>query len=221
MTRKVPPARRKDVAADASVDDVAQQVMTWVGLSMRLAHARPMTDNLGMLNELGLTLPQLVALHVIAFEGPTTMTRLVERVGLSTSAVSALLHRLVELGLCERRDDPLDRRQRRMRLSVAGQHVIKKLVQSRMNDTRGSIEPLSPRARALLSEALRVVIEELAQLGVADHQSSHRSPGDLDRIFERIDVGDDVEEHLLGSPQLPPRPAHKAPKTSAIKKEKS
>ena len=119
MARNVPSAAVKGRVP--SVDDVTQQVMTWIGLSMRLSEARPMTESLGLLNELGLTMPQLVALHVIAFGGPTTMTRLIERVCLSTSAVSALLHRLVEMGLCERQDDPVDRRQHRVQVTAAGQ----------------------------------------------------------------------------------------------------
>ena len=195
MARKVASAAAGGGDAP-SVDAVTQQVMTWIGLSMRLSRSQPMADSLGMLNELGLTLPQLVALHVIAFEGPTTMTRLVERVGLSTSAVSALLHRLVEMGLCERRDDPLDRRQRRVRLTTQGQQVIKNLLLSRMNDTRGSIQPLSAAARAQLSAALAVVIEELTVLGQAqtgDGPAGFCGAHDIDGLFERLEsMGDEV-----------------------------
>ena len=186
MVRKVLSAAVK--GGEPSVDEVTQQLMTWIGLSMRLADERPMTDSLGLLNELGLTLPQLVALHVIAFGGPTTMTRLIERVGLSTSAVSALLNRLVEMGLCDRQDDPVDRRQRRVHVTTAGQDVIKRLLQSRMKDTRGSIEPLSTATRCRLSGVLTVVNQELGVLvetrGHAGRSSGLCGPVDVDQLFD-------------------------------------
>ncbi|MDP2342873.1 MAG: MarR family transcriptional regulator [Deltaproteobacteria bacterium] len=194
MSRKVPPIGAIAEGASPSVDDVTGQLMAWAGLAMRLNRARPLTDSLGVLNDLGLTLPQLIALHVIAFEGPTTMTRLVERVGLSTSAVSALVHRLVEMGLCERRDDPVDRRQRRLRLTVDGQQVIKKLMQSRLKDTRMSLEPLSPATLQRLSEALALVIADFsAAAGDDDDGLPDCRPGDLDGFLERIErLSDDV-----------------------------
>lgn len=189
-----------------SVDDLSGQIMTWVGLSMRLSRARPMTESLGMLNELGLTMPQIVALHVMAFEGSMTMTRLVERLGLSTSAVSHLLHRLVQMGLCERRDDPADRRQKRVRLTPAGVDVVRRLLKSRLSDTRGSIEPLSAGARSRLSEVLTEIIVELTEQIQAQPQEPSSSasaggscggdvPHSLDDVLHRLEsLGDDVAE---------------------------
>lgn len=204
MARNVPSAAVKGRVP--SVDDVTQQVMTWIGLSMRLSEARPMTESLGLLNELGLTMPQLVALHVIAFGGPTTMTRLIERVCLSTSAVSALLHRLVEMGLCERQDDPVDRRQHRVQVTAAGQDVVRRLLQSRMKDTRASIVPLSAATRGLLSRVLGVVNQELGVLARVSHTSRCAgASADVDPIFDQLLT------------QKKPPSAHRMPVTAAAR----
>ncbi len=187
-----------------SVEALSGQVMTWIGLSMRLSKAQPMAESLVMLNELGLTMPQIVALHVMAFEGAMTMTRLVERLGLSTSAVSHLLHRLVQMGLCDRRDDPADRRQKRVRLTPAGVDVVRRLLKSRVSDTRGSIEPLSSEARRRLSEVLTMIVGELTeqvQTRAKEQPSTSAGclageiPHSLDDVLQRLErFGDDIDE---------------------------
>lgn len=200
MARKVPSAA--DKGGDPSVDDITHQIMTWIGLSIRLSRTPPMTESLGMLNELGLTMPQIVALHVMAFDGAMTMTTLVDRLGLSTSAVSHLLHRLVQMGLCERRDDPLDRRQKRVRLTPAGVDVVARLLKSRVSDTRSSIEPLSDDARRRLGAVLTLIVEELTEKSQAQQQTPSTSAGcpghaseprDFEDVLRHLeDYGDDV-----------------------------
>jgi DNA-binding MarR family transcriptional regulator len=201
MPRKVPDVESSTAHPDApaepsapsdapSVDSVTEQVMCWIGMSMRLASRRPMSDALGVLNDLGLTMPQVVALHVIAFEGTATMTQLVERVGLSPSAVSHLVHRLVGAGLCERKDDPVDRRQKRIRLTKDGQALMKRLMQSRVADTRTSIEPLHPATRQKLSEVLELVTAELADRLTAEHgplPHGQKGPRSLEDVLAYID----------------------------------
>lgn len=204
MSEKVPPTEEPQPhAAAPSVDDLSAQIMTWIGLSMRLSKSRPMTESLGMLNDLGLTMPQLVALHIMAFEGSLTMTRLVERVGLSTSAVSHLLHRLVQQGLCERQDDPGDRRQKLIRLTPAGREVVGKLMRSRMADTNSSIEPLSVETRRRLSEVLAMIVDELSEKAAAQEPATSagvpRADAPRPRSFEDVmhdveDIGDDIAE---------------------------
>lgn len=206
MSGKVPSDEGTPKTADPAhsdavptVDELSGQIMMWIGLSMRLSKSRPMTESLGMLNELGLTMPQLVALHVMAFEGSMTMTRLVERIGLSTSAVSHLLHRLVQMGLCERQDDPGDRRQKRVRLTAEGRDVVGKLMRSRMADTRSSIEPLSDDTRRRLAEVLNIMVNELSEKA-AEQAASEPSTSagwprpDFQKPRSFEDVLHDVEE---------------------------
>jgi hypothetical protein len=107
------------------------------------------------------------------------------------------LHRLVQSGLCERSDDPGDRRQKRVRLTDEGRDVVKRLLKSRMADTHASIEPLSPEARRRLSEVLLMIVDELSTQ--AAQESPPSSPaavpgvetGAAPRSFE--DVLNDVE----------------------------
>lgn len=182
----------------ASVDEVSHQMMQWIGLSMRLSSGRPMSESLEMLNELGLTMPQVVALHVMAFEGELTMTGLVDRIGLSTSAVSHLLHRLVQAGLCERKDDPDDRRQKRVGLTPAGFDVVRRLLRSRVSDMRSAVEPLSDNTRARLNELLQAIVAELTQqvptTSAGAGANCHYAGNKHDDVWQRLAViGDDLE----------------------------
>lgn len=207
MTRKVrtpeeAAGESRDVVVP-SVDHVTGQVSTWIGMAMQMSNAQSMTDSFGKLHDLGLTMPQLVALHVMAFEGAVTMTQLAERIGLSTSAVSHLLHRLVQMGLCEREDDPDDRRQKRVRLTTSGLEVARAVLRQRMAGTRASIEPLSAETRRKLSEVLDLVVNELAaQLPQRPQHPAtsagcprHAMPDHGEDLLRRLEeFGDDVAE---------------------------
>jgi len=165
MPRKSSPDR---TASAPSVDDVAAVLMRWSALAMHAARAEGMPAMLRTLHEHNLSMPMVVVLHLLAFEGPQPMTRLAERTGLSTSATSHLLQRLVEAGLVGRAEVEVDRRVRQIALTPAGDAVIQEMVRQRFADLRASVQPLTPATRARLSEALTAVIDELgAAIGPA------------------------------------------------------
>ncbi len=158
MSRKVPP-----VEAEApSAADVAKLMMSWMTVSMRLSQGRNFSRHLRSISDLGLTMPMMAALHVIAFDGKQTMTTLVDHLGLSTSATSHLLQRLVDLGLCERTDSPADRRQKLIALTQAGTAFVGDITRSRFEELQASVDPLSPSTRKALFDVLGQVVSELS-----------------------------------------------------------
>jgi DNA-binding MarR family transcriptional regulator len=156
---KIPPNER-DVPLDpADPGAVANQLMAWIGLSMK--KSRNM-EGLKLLSDLGMTVPQTVALHMCAFEDDVTMTTLVERLGLSPSAVSSMVQRMVELDLVTRSEDERDRRQKLVRVTDTGRAFIQRLMVSRYEDLRASLEPLSETTRADLFHVLARMLDEIA-----------------------------------------------------------
>ena len=119
---------------------------------------------LALQHRLNLTTAMVVVLHIVAFEGGQTMTVLSARTGLSTSAVSHLLQRLVELGLIERHDDARDRRAKRVALSAAGSDLVKTITRQRLEELHSSVVLLTPATRARLQGALVDVIAELRSI---------------------------------------------------------
>ncbi|WP_456243236.1 MarR family winged helix-turn-helix transcriptional regulator [Zavarzinia marina] len=73
-----------------------------------------------MLGALGLTYPQYLAMLVLWEADDLTVGALGERLFLDSGTLTPLLKRLEALGLVERRRDPADERQVRVRLSDAG-----------------------------------------------------------------------------------------------------
>ena len=64
----------------------------------------------GIMNEAGLTMPQLVALHLLTKLGPVSVSSVATCLKLSAPATSHLVDRLVVAGLVGRSEDPDDRR---------------------------------------------------------------------------------------------------------------
>jgi DNA-binding MarR family transcriptional regulator len=172
VSRKIPP-----VEAEApSAADVAKLMMSWMTVAMRLSQGRSFSRNLRSISDLGLTMPMMAALHVIAFDGKQTMTTLVDHLGLSTSATSHLLQRLVELGLCERTDSPGDRRQKVIALSKAGTDFVAEITRTRFEELQASLDPLSPSTRTALFDVLGQVVSELS-LAIPDMMRARGCPG--------------------------------------------
>lgn len=73
-----------------------------------------------MLDQLGLTYPQYLALHVLWEEDGRTIGAIAQRLGLESSTVTPLIKRLEASGQVMRERDPQDERQVRVRLTPAG-----------------------------------------------------------------------------------------------------
>lgn len=73
-----------------------------------------------MLDRLGLTYPQYLALHVLWEEDGRTIGAIAQRLSLESSTVTPLVKRLEAAGLLMRERDPQDERQVRVRLTPVG-----------------------------------------------------------------------------------------------------
>lgn len=73
-----------------------------------------------MLDQLGLTYPQYLAMLVLWEEDGRTIGAIAQRLGLESSTVTPLVKRLEAGGLVLRERDPQDERQVRVRLTPAG-----------------------------------------------------------------------------------------------------
>jgi DNA-binding MarR family transcriptional regulator len=162
MQRNVPPAE-----AAGDLDEVASLLLRWTSASMRSAQTAGLSQSLRLLADLGTTMPMMVTLHVLALEGPQTMTTMTRRLGLSSSATSHLLQRLVELGLARREDAPADRRQRLLAIAPRGSKAVDDFMTARLAELRHSLAPLSLPTLTALAVALRQVLRELEASGAS------------------------------------------------------
>ncbi len=107
-----------------------------------------------------LTLSQVRTLFVLMHaDGAVPIHEVAERLGLSLAATGRAADRLVAANLIDRREDPRDRRVKRLSLTSAGTDLLAEHFALRDADVRDILAPmpddLRGRLTAVLSEAVR------------------------------------------------------------------
>jgi MarR family transcriptional regulator, organic hydroperoxide resistance regulator len=113
----------------------------------------------------GLSMPQIVALHLLRKCGTLSISAIAEKLELSLAATSHLVDRMVQQNLVLRIEDPADRRQKRVTIAADGLEVLDQLVQARMREAGQVIAALPPE---LSSQFEQVLEQVLVQLRAAD-----------------------------------------------------
>ena len=140
---------------------------------MGLVHAGFAGDAMTIMAEAGLTMPQIVALHVLV-HGPQPNHGLVDQLRLSASATSHLIDQLVKKGFVDRSEDPTDRRQKRIAITDAGSELLRRLAQARTDEFARALMTIEPATRLTLVTALERAVAELGrglQLRPCPHDS--------------------------------------------------
>jgi DNA-binding MarR family transcriptional regulator len=121
------------------------------------------TTALALMHEAGLTLPQMVALSMLRHAGPSPITAVADKLGLSMSATSTLVQRLVEEDLVTRTEDPDDRRQKLVDISKPGATLIDRLTAERSAELSRGLAALPPELRDDFLDVLGRVVENLRE----------------------------------------------------------
>jgi DNA-binding MarR family transcriptional regulator len=100
------------------------------------------------------------ALLAVATAGPLSVSELARRLGLGLSSTSAIVGQLSRADLLERAEDEADRRRTIVRLHDKDREVIGSWAEQALAPLRGTLERLSPQARAQFMEGWRILHEE-------------------------------------------------------------
>lgn len=150
------------------------------GQMMGLIHGRFANESLALIHETGMTLPQLVALHILHHRGPGSMGFLSTALSLSASTTSHLVDKLVEKGMVMRTEDPEDRRQKRIELSPYGFSLIDRLNAARTEEFNLAFASLDPQLQQTLVGVFEQVVGELRRTHPLNQEAvcppSSRSP---------------------------------------------
>lgn len=137
------------------------QIIHDLMVAMMDAEAGPDGTPLALMHEAGLGLPEVVALDRLRHAGPASIGELATLLGLSMSATSSLVQRLVAGGLADRREDPADRRAKQVSLTSRGQAAIGRLATARAEAMNRGLARLP---RALRAELIDVAARAIAAL---------------------------------------------------------
>jgi DNA-binding MarR family transcriptional regulator len=146
-------AKQDRSAADARLADHLY------GLLKFLLHGHG-GDYVRAVGELELSLTQLRALHVLAYDvEQASLKDLGDRLGLSLPAVSRSVDGLVQRGLVTRAEDADDRRMKQVRATPAAPELLERLTELRLAGIDAFVATLTARERARLGAALAPLAE--------------------------------------------------------------
>ena len=126
---------------------------------------RSMRDFMGFARERGLSMSQLGALFHIHHRGSSGVSDLGDDLGVTSSAASQMLERLVHQGLILRSEDPSDRRVKHIVLTDKGLQVLHESIRARQSWLADLAETLSGSEKEDIIAALNILIDK------ADHLS--------------------------------------------------
>jgi DNA-binding MarR family transcriptional regulator len=105
--------------------------------------------------ELDLTITQMKALHVLSdSDREVSVKELADRLALSLPGASRTVDALLRRGWVERREDPDDRRMKRVGITTAGRSIVDRIESARLAGLEQYATSLTPEQRTRLSEAL-------------------------------------------------------------------
>jgi DNA-binding MarR family transcriptional regulator len=132
----------------------------WIEISMH----RSMRDFICFARENGLSMSQLGALFHIHSEGSSGVTDLGDHLGVTSAASSQMLERLVQQGLILRKEDPNDRRVKRIILTEKGRKTIQAGIRARQGWLNDLADTLSDQEKESILLSLHILISKATDL---------------------------------------------------------
>jgi DNA-binding MarR family transcriptional regulator len=118
----------------------------------------------GYARESGLSMSQVGALFHIHHRGSSGVTDLGDNLGVTSSAASQMLERLVHQGLMLRSEDPSDRRLKHIILTDKGLQVLQQIVRARQSWLSDLAATLSDSEKEAIISALNILIDKVNHL---------------------------------------------------------
>ena len=141
----------------------AQRLQELIRQLMAVMNQRSAGDTLAIMNKAHLTLPQMVAMHILEVSGPQSISAIATRLGLSAAATSHLVDRLVRARFVVRTEEAADRRQKRIEIAASGHKLLAQIHESRGREMTRVMSRLSPRVRKDMEHLMLAMIEELSR----------------------------------------------------------
>jgi DNA-binding MarR family transcriptional regulator len=120
---------------------------------------RSMRDFRRFMDETGLSFSQINILMRLVHGKSFGVSDIGEQMGITNAAASQAVDRLVQSGLIERTEDPVDRRAKRLALTPKGRELIEKGLEARGKWIEGLTGALTPEQQNMIISALILLTE--------------------------------------------------------------
>ncbi|MEV5607688.1 MarR family winged helix-turn-helix transcriptional regulator [Streptomyces sp. NPDC052225] len=131
---------------------------TRLGYLLKHAQARLARDVAEALRPFGIDGHTLAVLVVIAAEDPLSQAELAGRIGVDRTTMVALVDRLEDTGLVERRRSAEDRRKNVVALTATGRDRLRRAERARARAEKAFLAPLGDGEAEALTAALRRLV---------------------------------------------------------------
>jgi DNA-binding MarR family transcriptional regulator len=155
---------------DKESPNIASQLMEF----MQLLGKSTSGPFLSILVESGLTLPQIITLHILSSQGEHTVSLIAEKLKLSKAATSHLVDVMVRHGYVTRIEDEVDRRKKSVSVTGKGSRMLERIEKSRMEGLERATGMLATETRVELETVLRKVVEQLRKHQCAQHPGGEK-----------------------------------------------
>jgi MarR family transcriptional regulator, transcriptional regulator for hemolysin len=160
-------------AAAPAADDPARQAIRLSFLIHDVSRMRRTAYD-QLMKPLGVTRAQWWVLAHLSRHDGMMQTKLADALEVGKASLGSLIDRLVAGGLVERRDDPADRRAKRVYMAKAGRQLLKRMMQEENQFNERTLGHLSPAD----SETMIRVLAHIKQILSAQFSSATEAEGD-------------------------------------------
>lgn len=136
-------------------------------LQQRLQHMFA-SDRSNPFFELNLTMPQLKVMLILATKGGAGGQELVSVLGVTLATMTGIVDRLVAADLVTRREDPQDRRVRRVELTDAGRQLIDGLMSAGAEHQKRLLSRLDLGELHTVEQAVEIMHRAMSEETAAD-----------------------------------------------------
>ncbi|GGL02014.1 hypothetical protein Sme01_46740 [Sphaerisporangium melleum] len=144
--------------------DERQELITRIGDAQHTLGRAFAGDRSTPLLALNLTMRQLKVALILAGRGSASGQELAATLGTGPGTVTGIVDRLVAQGLVTRREDPADRRVRRVELTEAGRRMTEELIDAGLAGYRRLLERLDTATLRSLDEVMAKLCAAAADL---------------------------------------------------------
>jgi DNA-binding MarR family transcriptional regulator len=120
---------------------------------------------------LDITMAQAKLLYVITAGGPLTMSEISNRLGVTASTASGAVDHLVAAGFLARVDDPANRRQVQVSVTVLGQETLAQIRELNTRHLRTLFDVISDPDLEVLEQATRIMTDAIDAISTTPARS--------------------------------------------------
>jgi DNA-binding MarR family transcriptional regulator len=140
-------------------EDFSHSLLDGVALLIRIS----MRDLMSYIHHKGISMAQINALYQLYYQGPCEVLAFTRALSLSPAGASQLIERMVRQGWVERKDDPADRRVRRVHLTDIGQQLVVESIAARDEWITRFANRLTIEEQQQIAQAFRVLVEKVEE----------------------------------------------------------